>query len=194
MAELERTLTVDDLRRQLQGILEQRARLDEGILHIQRLIDDQAPAAPAPLPAPSSGTSVAVPAVHADVAGLPRMTSEELDRLPYGVITVDGRGRVLHYNEAESRMVGLPAHQVVGRCFFTEIAPCTQVQAFRGRFERFVEGGQGLNVESFDFVFPFPAAPQEVTILLTPARRRGQYQIAILRRAGAASVDLSRRR
>lgn len=183
MAEPIRTVSLDDLRLQLQRILEQRALLDDGILQIQRLIEDQ-----------HEDAEEIQPLRAVDVSAVPRMTSAELDRLPYGVITVDGRGRVLHYNEAESRMVGLAPHLVLGRSFFEEIAPCTQVQAFQGRFERFVEGGAGLGVESFDFVFPFSTGAQEVTILLTPARRRGQYQICILRREGAAPVSLSRRR
>ena len=41
-----------------------------------------------------------------------------------------------------------------------------------------------IRVQTFDFVFRFPNGEQQVTIVLTPAKARGQYNMALLRRGG----------
>ena len=172
--------TLAQLQAQLQQILAQRKLLDESITLISQQIAGQeapAPAEPAS-PADLPKLSLAPSEIHAHR----RMTDADLDRLPYGVITVDARGRVLHYNEAEARAVGLDPAEVIGRNFFTEVAPCTRVQSFYGRFEQFVESRGLMAVEAFDFVFPFPRSPQRVSILFTPGRSRGRFQLCVLRR------------
>ncbi|MEM9070743.1 MAG: PAS domain-containing protein [Myxococcota bacterium] len=116
-------------------------------------------------------------------AGQARHLDEHaLDALPYGLVVVDGHGRVLYYNDTEARFVGLERTKVVGRNFFRDIAPCTRVQAFEGRFEEFVQRDNGYGVETFDFVFRFRHSVQSVTIYITAGRRRGTYNIAMIRR------------
>lgn len=88
----------------------------------------------------------------------------QLDDLPYGVIVVDRTGMVLAFNRAESEATGIPRSQVLGRNFFRDVAPCTSVRAFAGRFERFVADAQH-EIEPFEFVFPFASGAQRVTIL-----------------------------
>lgn len=117
-----------------------------------------------------------------DVGQLSQLSAEQLDTLAYGVIRLDARGRVLAYNDTESRMAGMPKEQVIGRNFFTDLAPCTRVKDFEGRYRDFVNGRQGLSMESFEFVFRFERGHQRVLIIFTPARYRGQFQVAILRR------------
>ena len=56
---------------------------------------------------------------------LNHMTGADLDRLPYGVVAMAPDGVVEHYNQAESAFSGLPPERVIGRNFFTEVAPCT---------------------------------------------------------------------
>jgi PAS domain-containing protein len=67
-----------------------------------------------------------------DFAALGRLTPEALDGLPYGLITLDALGRVVHYNDTESRLAGLAPGQVIGRHFFTEVAPCARCASSRG--------------------------------------------------------------
>ncbi|HEX7240584.1 MAG TPA: PAS domain-containing protein [Longimicrobiaceae bacterium] len=81
------------------------------------------------------------------------LTEDELDRLPFGVIQLSTLGRVLRYNRAEAELAGMEAAGVVGRNFFTEIAPCTRVQKFYGAFLEGVARGE-LN-ELFPFEFEF---------------------------------------
>lgn len=140
---------------------------------------------PAPFPVRPSGPVFVLPADQGiDFGAVSQLSPEELDALPYGLITLDARGRVLHYNDTESRMVGLPKERVVGKSFFGEVAPCARVREFEGRFEQLVRDPHRVRVQTFDFVFRFANGDQQVTIVLTPARLRGQYNIALLRRGG----------
>lgn len=138
---------------------------------------------PAPFSARPSGPTFLLSADQGiDFGAVSRLSAEELDALPYGLITLDARGRVLHYNDTESRMVGLPKERVVGKSFFGEVAPCARVREFEGRFDELVRDPHRVRVQTFDFVFRFANGDQQVTIVLTPSRLRGQYNIALLRR------------
>lgn len=80
---------------------------------------------------------------------LDTLTQDELDELPVGVIQLDRDGTVLQYNETESSLARFSRADVVGRNFFREIAPCTAVRDFQGRFE------QGVEAESLDTTFGY---------------------------------------
>ena len=92
------------------------------------------------------------------------LTLGELDELPFGVIKVDKGGTVLAYNAAEARLAARTPSEVIGRHFFTEIAPCTNVPSFAARFHRGIELGQLRDV--FPFTFPFPTGSVLVTVTL----------------------------
>jgi photoactive yellow protein len=105
------------------------------------------------------------------------MTPEELDTLPYGMIQLDASGRILRYNAVESRLASLPQAQAVGKQFFTEIAPCTKVQAFYGRFREGVIR-EALDT-SFQFHFAFKQQPRDVTVRLFYSRRTRSVWVMI---------------
>jgi photoactive yellow protein len=96
------------------------------------------------------------------IGELGRLTAEDLDALPCGAIQLDRRGSVLAYNKAEERLAGRRREDVLGKNFFTDIAPCTRVKRFFGAFEEGVARKQ-LN-EVFDFTFRFPTGAREVRI------------------------------
>lgn len=135
---------------------------------------------PSPVPPPPKGADFQMPSV--DVGRLGRMTPEALDSLPFGVITLDRTGRVIGYNDTESRMAGLPKDAVLGRNFFGDVAPCAAVRAFEGRFRDFSEGRSRLALETFEFVFNFRKGAQRVVIMISPARVRGQFHVSMIRR------------
>lgn len=118
-----------------------------------------------------------------DVGAISKLSPEALDDLPYGLLTVDAEGSVVFYNDTESRLAGFPKDRVLGRNFFREVAPCTQVREFEGRFHELVRDPVGVRVQSFDFVFAFDHSEQHVSIVMTPARRRGHFHLAFIRRA-----------
>lgn len=130
---------------------------------------------------PANGT-VARREQGIDFGAVSRLGPEELDRLPYGLITLDSTGRIVHYNDTESRMVGLPKERVLGKSFFGHVAPCTRVREFQGRFEELVREPHRVRVQAFDFVFKFATGDQQVSIVITPAKTRGLFHVAILRR------------
>ena len=105
------------------------------------------------------------------------MSSEDLDGLPYGMIQLDAAGRILRFNAVESRLASLPQHQQIGKHFFTEVAPCTKVQAFYGRFREGVIR-ESLDV-SFRFHFAFKQNPRDVMVRLFYSKRTRSVWVMI---------------
>lgn len=93
-----------------------------------------------------------------------RLGPEQLDRLPFGAIKLDRDGTVISYNATESELTGRDPKRVIGRNFFRDVAPCTNVRSFAGRYREGVERGD-LH-ESFRYVFDFRMAPRDVVITL----------------------------
>ena len=102
---------------------------------------------------------------------------DELDALPVGVITLDRRGTVLRYNRTEAQYARRSTDSTLSRNFFTDIAPCTRVQAFQGRYDAFA-AINGNGYERFDFTFPFRWGHRDVEILF--CRRRDVEPIDII--------------
>ncbi|MEY3213309.1 MAG: hypothetical protein RIT28_3790, partial [Pseudomonadota bacterium] len=152
-------------------------------LKLAKALNEASRGRPAATPAATTAATTAAtqPLARSNVEGSPlvdeadrlaKISPRDLDGLPYGAILLDEGGRILSYNDTESRMARLPIEAVLGRNFFTEVAPCTRVKEFEGRF-RALASGQGLPVVSFDFVFPFPFGAQRVAVLLTRGANPG---------------------
>jgi photoactive yellow protein len=110
-------------------------------------------------------------------ADLSRMTKEELDALPFGAIRLSPYGTVLSYNAVEGRLTGREPERVLGRNFFLDIAPCTDVQEFRGRFIELARESNTSMFHEFSFEFPFePPLRVHITLL----RDRGNGSIWVL--------------
>ena len=105
---------------------------------------------------------------------------EELDELPFGLISVDRDGTIEQYNAYESRLARLSKERVIGRNFFRDVAPCTAVQAFMGRFNAFVDL-EGDASESIDYVFPFTFGKQYVNITFVRSGKDRRIKILINR-------------
>lgn len=162
-------------------VLNRRLRLTRELRASARepLADATVLAAPAPA-APPIPTLSPAPVVD-DAARLSRVSARDLDSLPYGAILMDDSGRIVAYNDTESRMARLPIEAVIGRNFFTEVAPCTRVKDFEGRF-RALASGQGGGLATFDFTFPFPFGAQRVSVILTRHTQPGHVIMALIRR------------
>ena len=110
------------------------------------------------------------------------MSPAELDQLPYGMIQLDAAGRILKFNAVESRLASLPQQQQIGKHFFTEVAPCTKVQEFYGRFK---EGVTREELDSsFQFHFAFKQNPRDVTVRLFYSKRTGSVWVMVSDREG----------
>jgi photoactive yellow protein len=77
-------------------------------------------------------------------AWLDSASRADLDALSFGAIEVDDDGAVVFYNRYESEFTGFAPGDVVGRSFFTDVAPCTHNPLFFGRFRA------GLEEEEYD--------------------------------------------
>ncbi|MEO6595633.1 MAG: PAS domain-containing protein [Planctomycetota bacterium] len=66
------------------------------------------------------------------VESLAELSREQLDTLPYGIVVLDEHDRLLEYNDAESRLARRPRREVLGKGFFTEVAPYTNVEQLSG--------------------------------------------------------------
>jgi len=58
-----------------------------------------------------------------------------LDALPFGVVAMAEDGTVMSYNRAESQLSGLAPANVIGRHFFSQVAPCTNNFMVAHRFK-----------------------------------------------------------
>ncbi|MFY7962995.1 MAG: ATP-binding protein [Elsteraceae bacterium] len=114
---------------------------------------------------------------NAEAFDVDGMDVEALNHLPVGAIKVDAEGRIAFYNETESRISGRAAVRVIGRRFFHEIAPCTNMPNFYGRFRDAVVA-ENAHV-SFLFVFDFAMRPIRVRIDMRPSSEKGLYWILV---------------
>ena len=92
------------------------------------------------------------------------LSEAEFNCLPFGAIQLDDRGKVLRYNRTEGKISGRAPEDVVGKDFFTEVAPCTNVREFAGRFRDGV-AKRDLNAV-FPYRFDFQMDPTDVWVRL----------------------------
>jgi photoactive yellow protein len=108
------------------------------------------------------------PKTYQDSQRIEDLAADDFNALPFGAIKLDIDGVVLQYNAYEARLAGRDPGKVIGRNFFTEVAPCTNVQEFAGRFRSGVEAGS-LNVTfPYRFMFPDRYVDVEITMMLAP--------------------------
>lgn len=88
----------------------------------------------------------------------------EIDTLGVGAIKLDKSGKILAYNAYESKLTGVKPENAVGRNFFTEVAPCTNVREFAGAFREGVAKGE-LS-KTFRYTFDYNMTPTKVTVTL----------------------------
>lgn len=92
------------------------------------------------------------------------LSDEQIDALPFGYVALDSAGTILRYNRWEADLARLDASSQIGRNFFREVAPCTQVREFEGVFRDFATTEINLPPLSFDFEFKFRHGIQQVRI------------------------------
>ena len=92
------------------------------------------------------------------------LSPAELDSLPFGVIQLDPDGKILQYNDYEAKLAGIRQSSAIGKNFFTQLAPCTDVKEFHGRFK---EGAARKKLyATFRYHFAFKKTPRDVSVVL----------------------------
>ncbi len=108
------------------------------------------------------------------------MSVADLDALPFGFIGLAPDGTIRKYNRYEADLARTDPQAVLGRNFFRDVAPCTQVKEFEGRFHDFA-AGSGEPTLSFDFVFTFRHGMQKVRIGFVRSPMAGEIIVTINR-------------
>jgi photoactive yellow protein len=82
-----------------------------------------------------------------------QLAEEELDNLPVGMIQLDPSGKVLKFNQTESDLARMDKAAALGKSFFDEVAPCTKVREFHGKF---LDGVAARDLSTtFEYEFKF---------------------------------------
>lgn len=110
---------------------------------------------------------------------LARMNGQQLDKLAFGAIQLDSEGRILNYNKTEGEITGRNPSEVIGRNFFTEVAPCTNSKEFFGRFKDGVKNGN-LNT-MFEYTFDYKMQPTRVKVHMKKALAGESYWVFVKR-------------
>lgn len=108
---------------------------------------------------------------------LEKADAATLDALPFGLIAMDADGHVLAYNAAEAALSGLTPSRVIGRHFFSAVAPCANNYMVAQRFESEPE----LD-EFIDYVFTLRMATTPVRLRLLKSGNAHRMYLAVERR------------
>ena len=96
---------------------------------------------------------------------------------PFGVIGMTADGTVISYNTAESRLSGLTSTNVIGRHFFSAVAPCINNFMVAHRFET-----EATLDYIMDYVFTLRMQPINVRLRLLKDTGRSHMFLAVERR------------
>lgn len=110
---------------------------------------------------------------------LAKMGEGQLDKLAFGAIQLDAEGNILQYNSAEGDITGRDPKSVIGKSFFKDVAPCTDSNEFRGRFDEGVKQGS-LN-SMFEYTFDYKMQPTKVKVHMKKALVGDSYWILVKR-------------
>jgi photoactive yellow protein len=94
------------------------------------------------------------------------MSEAELDRLPHGIIRLDPTGKILYYSASQAELAHRSKENSIGKNFFRDVAPCTSVRGFEGKFrEMLTTNAARIMPFTFDFVFPWGQKTVTITMV-----------------------------
>ncbi|WP_246696656.1 histidine kinase dimerization/phosphoacceptor domain -containing protein [Methylobacterium planeticum] len=114
--------------------------------------------------------------LHDGIVDLEALSPDTIDDIEVAILGLDAAGTIRACNEAASALTGLSASAMIGRHYFREIAPSTNVPGFHGRFLAGIRKGR-LD-EAFEFVFG--RVPQPLRARIRLAQGRDGYWLAIV--------------
>jgi photoactive yellow protein len=124
----------------------------------------------------TTSTSTFVPASVLESLG--SLTAAQADALPFGVVKLDSKGIIQLYNRYNyENFANFGGKSVIGRNYFTEVAPCANNFIFSGRFMRGAE--MGMLDQVFDYVFTYKIEPTRVRVHLYHHKASGTNWIFV---------------
>jgi photoactive yellow protein len=107
------------------------------------------------------------------------ISNEEFNKLAFGAIQLDASGKILQYNAMEGSITGRDPKSVIGKNFFTDVAPCTNTSAFKGVFDAGIKSGN-LNT-MIEYVFDYNMTPTKVKVHMKKALVGDSYWVFVKR-------------
>ena len=105
------------------------------------------------------------PDMHIDMPDLARavekLTPEQINMLPFGVIRLDHEFRVTFFSDVERQISGY-RKETEGRPFFVDIAPCLNTDKIKGRIDEALAKGK-LDV-TMDHIADLPSGASDVDL------------------------------
>ena len=137
--------------------------------------------------APETASAESEAPLFADAEALARLDDADeapadavLDSFDFAAVCLDEQGTVVAFHEPDDELGRMDAEEVLGRRFFTEVAPSTNNRLFYGRYKR------GLYDGSLDAAFPYTFLHgEESNNLVVQLHRaeRAEHSWILLRRA-----------
>ncbi len=109
---------------------------------------------------------------------LARIPRKGRDRMQFGIIELDLRGTIMAYNMGEAKISGRNAVDMIGKNFFSDIAPCTKTPEFYGRFKAGVEKGNFS--ARFDYLFNHEMNPVAVRVSMILSEIENENRVLLL--------------
>lgn len=97
--------------------------------------------------------SVSINDLHSNASGF--------NAANFGIVKMDHDGKVTDYNDNQAKHTGMSKGSVMGKHFFTQVAPCTNNFMVAQKFEN-----QGALNEKVPYTFTIKMAPTPVTLRL----------------------------
>ena len=110
---------------------------------------------------------------------LAKMSDKQINDLAFGAVEVDATGKIVKYNATEGAITGRDPKAVLGKNFFTEVAPCTNRKEFKGVFDAGVR--QGKFSALFEYVFDHNMKATKVQVHMKNALMTPTYWIFVKR-------------
>jgi photoactive yellow protein len=108
-----------------------------------------------------------------------KMAKGDIDKLAFGAVQLDSKGTIIQYNAAEGQITGRDPKSVIGKNFFTDVAPCTNTKGFRGVFDAGVRAGD-LNT-MIEYTFDYEMKPTKVKVHMKKALIGDSYWVFVKR-------------
>lgn len=115
-----------------------------------------------------------------DIDNILSREPQRAEYLPFGAVMLDRNATIVKYNKAESMIASRVPEDVIGKNFFSDVAPCAKGKRFHGEFLKFHQTGQ-INV-MFDYKFAYKGANVAVKIHMK-AQPDGQHCWLFVKRA-----------
>ena len=125
----------------------------------------------------ATGAATQAPLERIDDNTLParieRLTAQELDALPFGVVRLDAECIVTFYSRTEAEQSGFRDRRAIGRNFFTQMAPCLSTPERMRRIDEARRAGT-LDI-AFEQIGDFDDAERQLQVRVISASGGGVW-------------------